>query len=142
MKKMSFVILSVMMACCAIAMAKTVTETRWQQTKFCAHGFDEDRIVVTRYYSDGTYAVKFMTRDCSSSCWVETAWSDEGSTPSITGKPATVDLYGNWTLHNVSVGHGGDFTVGTGASCRGFTSDPLATTIYIPYEIVGEPVIE
>ena len=55
---------------------KTVKKEYWQQTQYCDNGDDKDWIVITRQYTDGSTATKYMWRDCGETCWKTTSWSD------------------------------------------------------------------
>lgn len=120
--------------------AKTVKEERWQQTKYCTEGDEKDWIILTREYTDGSTATKYMWRDCDETCWEETPWSDgSGLVAGVPSYPASVDGSGNWTLQSVPVGSGGTFTTGSGETCRGFVPDPVSTVILIPFAVIGNP---
>lgn len=139
------VVISLFFFCLTIGVAisrtndteRTIERTVWEQSQWCEKGDDNEKYVVTRYYDNGDIEMKWVWRACDEECWEETPWGSTTTLPTLEF-PVTVDNGGNMTLHQVPLGDGGMFTEGSGPTCRGFVSNPMSTTIFIPASMAND----
>lgn len=106
----------------------------WQQTMACEWNDDQDRIIITKTYPDGTTKMRMLRRYCNEPCFSDTGWFIVQESPLSNPHATTADTNGDLLLLDAAPGMGGVFSEGT-PTCRAFTSN-ASTMIRIPYSVL------